>query len=248
MTSYKNFDVVPTIKDCIGKCSNKEALYFGLCLQQNEPSPPELNHPRIKMSVVPVADSAGPAWARRQAQNFYDGQDYVLQVDSGSRFVQNWDLELIGALSATGSPKPLITNFPNKYNPAADELEQPSVAYKIQVYSIQGQNPASWPSPMKGATAISKACYLNEGFFFTRGEHCKECPYDPAIYASESEASMAVRSFTHGYDFFCPEILQLAGRPLMVAEGQEQQGQAQGSSFGKPYGVRTRRSKISQGF
>ena len=203
MTSYKNFDVVPTIKDCIGKCSNKEALYFGLCLQQNEPSPPELNHPRIKMSVVPVADSAGPAWARRQAQNFYDGQDYVLQVDSGSRFVQNWDLELIGALSATGSPKPLITNFPNKYNPAADELEQPSVAYKIQVYSIQGQNPASWPSPMKGATAISKACYLNEGFFFTRGEHCKECPYDPAIYASESEASMAVRSFTHGYDFFC---------------------------------------------
>lgn len=203
MTSYKNFDVVPTIKDCIEKCSNKDNLYFGLCLQQNEPAPNELNHPRIKISVVPLGDSKGPSWARSQAQNFYEGQDYVLQIDAGSRFLPNWDVELIAAISSAGSQKPIITNFPNKFNPANGELENTSVAYKVQVYSFMSNVPLSWPSPMKNVTSISRGCYLNESFFFARGEHCRDCPYDPSLYASESEAAMTVRSFTSGYDLFC---------------------------------------------
>lgn len=203
MTSYKNFDVIPTIKDCIEKCSDKDNLHFGICLQQSEPVPPELNHPRIKVLVVPPEGSLGRGWARRQAQNFYAGQDYVLQIDAGSRFAQNWDTELIDALSKTGSPKAMMTNFPNRYNPANGELEQPAVAYKVQVYSFSAQSPITWPSPMKNATAMSKSPYLNENFFFTTGSHCTECPYDPSVYASESEACMAVRSYTAGYDFFC---------------------------------------------
>jgi hypothetical protein len=201
MTSYKNFDVIATIRNCIEKCSDKDNLYFGICLQQNEPSPPELNHPRIKVSVAALGES--PGWARSKAQSFYDGQDYVLQVDSGSRFLENWDLELIGALSAAGSPKAMITNFPNRYNPASGELEQQSTAYKVHVYSLSNQTLFSWPNPMKNATAFSRSPSINESFFFARGEHSRECLYDPQIYASESEAAMAIRSFTLGYDFYC---------------------------------------------
>lgn len=201
MVSYKNFDVLPTIKDCISKCSDKNGLHFGICLQQNEPVPPELNHSRIKVSSVPFAESPGPGWARSQAQNFYEGQDYVLQIDAGSRFLQNWDLELIGALSGINATKPIITNFPNRFNPSGGELEQPSLSYKIHVYSFN-QSALAWPSPMKGVASIAKSACINESFFFVRGEHSKECRYDPSIYSSESESALSLRSFTLGYDFF----------------------------------------------
>ena len=44
---------------------------------------------------------------------------------------------------------------------------------------------------------------LAGGFYFTLGRHCRDVPYDPSIYFSD-ENSMAVRSFTHGYDLFHP--------------------------------------------
>lgn len=202
ITSYKNFDIIPTIKDCINKCSDRNNLYFGVCLQQDEPVPVELSHPRIKTHLVSPSESLGPGWARSKAQSFYEGQDYVLQIDSGSRFADNWDVELIGALSSTGTPKPIISNFPNRYNPSNGEMEQPSVSYKTQIYSFSQYSVLSWPSPMKNVTSISRSVFLNDNFFFAQGQHCRECPYDPSIYSSELESYITLKSFTHGYEFF----------------------------------------------
>ena len=36
--------------------------------------------------------SRGACWARHEAQKLYNGEDYVLQLDSHMRFVQGWDL------------------------------------------------------------------------------------------------------------------------------------------------------------
>lgn len=203
MTSYKNFDVIPTIRDCIEKSADKDNLYFGVCLQQDEEIPQEIQHPRIRVQKIPFKESPGPGWAKSVAQSFYDGQDYVLQIDSGSRFEERWDEKLIEALANTGSSNPIISNYPNRYNPATGEKEQPQTSYKNQPHQIISGVPSTWPFPMKGATSIIPSRWINENFFFANGHHCKNVKYDPQIYYSEFESTLTVRSFCAGYDIFC---------------------------------------------
>lgn len=202
MTSYRNFDLVPTIRDCIENSADKDNLYFGVCLQQDEEVPPEIDHPRIKVQRVPYKESPGPGWAKSVAQSFYDGQDYVLQVDAGSRFAEKWDEQLIDALKSTKASKPIITNYPNKYNPSNGEKEQPGTSYKNQVHQMIAGVPSTWPFPMKGATSIIPSRWINENFFFAHGRHCTDVKFDPDFYYCEFESALTLRSFCAGYDIF----------------------------------------------
>jgi hypothetical protein len=202
MVSYGSLDVVQTIRDCIEKSSDKNNLHFGVCLQQDEDIPVEIVHPRIKVHRVPKLESRGPGWARSVAQSFYDGQDYQMQINSWSRFAEGWDEKLISALEKTGSSKPLITNYPNKYNKGTDEKEQADISYRCQVYQIFNDIPMTWPAPMKGTTSIVPSKWICENFFFSRGVHCTEVKADPELYYSELESSVTVRSFCAGYDIF----------------------------------------------
>lgn len=217
LASYRNNDLVPTIRDCIEKSADKDSLFFGVCLQQDEETPPEIIHPRIKVHRVPWKESPGPGWARSTAQSFYDGQDYQLQVSAGSRFADRWDEKLIAALDQTGSQKPIITNFPNKFNPANGERELPDVAFRSQVYQMLSGVPMAWPFPLKGVTSIAPSRWINENFLFSRGSHCSEVKADPELYFSECEAALNLRSFCAGYDAFSHFIplvwMEYSGKP-----------------------------------
>jgi hypothetical protein len=202
LVGYGNSDVVQTIRDCIENSADKSNLHFGVCLQQDEDIPSEIVHPRIKVHRVPRLESRGPGWARSVAQAFYDGQDYQMQINSWSRFAEGWDEKLISALGQTGSSKPLITNYPNKYNKSTNEKEQPDTAYRSQIYQIFNDTPMAWPAPMKGIATIVPSKWINENFFFSRGSHCADVKADPELYYSELESSVTVRSFCAGYDMF----------------------------------------------
>lgn len=202
IVSYKNFDVLATVKDCISNAKDKENLFFGICLHQDEDIPVELNHPRIRVVKIPISDSRGHGWARAQVQEFYSGQDYTLQVDAGSRFLENWDEELVNALNSTGSPKPIITNCPNRYVATSDTKEYPNCSYKPQIHQFVSDNPTSWPAPMKNIQNIIKGRWIVDSFFFTKGSHCVECKYNQNLYYSELESANTLKSFTSGYDIF----------------------------------------------
>jgi hypothetical protein len=202
MVSYRNFDIIPTIRDCIEKSSDKDNLHFGICLQQDENTPHEIIHPRIKVHSVPASQSRGPGWARSMAQSFYDGQDYQMQIVSGSRFAEGWDEKLIAALDQTGSTKPIITNYPNKYNPSNGEKELPDISFRNQIYQLLLAGPVTWPSPMKGVASILPSKWINNDFLFSHGSHCLDVKADPELYYSELESALTVRSFCAGYDIF----------------------------------------------
>lgn len=202
IVAYKNFEVIHTVRDCIEKAKDKDGLYFGLCLQQDEDVLPELNHARIKAERVAAKESRGHGWARSRAQSFYEGQDFTLQIESGCRFADGWDEQLINAVKTVGSERAIITNPANKLNPANQEREFPDVAYKAQCYQFLLDTPSFWPVALKNVNAIQRARNVSDHFFFTQGRHCTEVVYDPALYYSEVESALSLRSFTHGYDLF----------------------------------------------
>ena len=53
-------------------------------------------------------------------------------------------------------------------------------------------------------TGVSATSSLPQGKIFTLGPFCREVEYDPLLYFSGEEISLAARAFTHGYDFFVP--------------------------------------------
>jgi hypothetical protein len=202
LVSYKNFDTVPTVADCLSKASDKSSIRFGIVLQQDEPVPQELNAPNISVQKFPLAESRGHGWARSIAQSMYSSEDYILQVESGTRFAEGWDTTLIEALKSTGKDKPMISNCANKFNPDNGDLEVKDVAYRSQPHMFLGNVPSCWASPMKGTKQIVPARVVVDHFIFTVGSHSKECPYDPLLYWGELDSAVSIRSFTHGYDMF----------------------------------------------
>jgi len=196
--SYKG-NVVNAMKDCVANASNKENLFFGVCLQQDEDVPPELKHERIKVLKISSSDTPGPGWALRQAQKFYDGQEYTMLIDFRTRFAKDWDKELIDSLNSLG-PKAIITNQPGNFNVSNGDKEM-AASYRPSPYLV-ADNVMTWPTHMKGAKEIVKNNWISSHFFFTRGEHCLDCPYDPNFYYSEIEPSITVKSYTSGYDIF----------------------------------------------
>ena len=225
MVAYRNFDVLATVRDCIEKAKDRDGLYFGLCLQQDDEIPAGLSHERIKIEKSSIKESLGHGWARSRAQSLYDGQDYTLQIEAGCRFAQDWDEGLIEALKMTGSPKPIITNHANRFNPENGEREHPTVAYKTQAYQFLAETPVFWPVAMKNIVAPQRARNISDHFFFAAGGHCTEVRYDPAMYYSEVESALSLRSFSFGYDLFHhfkPFVFRnYAPRPMNWSEDQE---------------------------
>lgn len=202
LVSYRNFDTVPTVLDCIGKASDKQGLKIGIVLQQDEDVPAELNLPNVTFHKFSAAESRGQGWARAAAQTMYGSEDYVLQTDAGTRFAEGWDRILIDALRSTGKDKPIISNYCNKFNPDNGDMEVKDVAYRLQPHMFINSAPACWGAPMKGTTQITPARVVSDNFMFTLGSHCRECRYDPLLYWSELDAALSIKSFMLGYDLF----------------------------------------------
>lgn len=60
-------------------------------------------------------EAAGPCWARHLAQALWQGETFVLQIDSHMRFRPGWDAFLIEMLARCPSEQPILTTYPTGY-------------------------------------------------------------------------------------------------------------------------------------
>lgn len=166
-----------------------------------------LDHPSVRVDRVPFSESLGCCWARHRCNEMYDGETYMLQIDAHSRFGPWWDEILIDMLESTGVEKPLLTTYPPPYiqDSGQDSIEAGAGVRRLVLTGLN----RDMTSTMRSDTAphLSKpgpSAFLAAGYIFTLGEFCLEVPYDPELYFNGEELNLAVRAFTHGYDFFYP--------------------------------------------
>jgi hypothetical protein len=212
IASYRDPELVPTIKDCISKAKYPERLSFGICWQHSEEDEWDnlddyLNNPAFTIMDVKWNESKGLCWARCQIQKMWKGEDYVLQLDSHHRFLQNWDEELITMMGQTGSLKPILTSYAGMYDPKENKLLN-TEPYKMVPHKFtEGGTILFYPSVIENYEQLDKpipARFVSGHFFFTIGKHCEEYKYDPNIYFAGDEISLSIRSYTLGYDLFHP--------------------------------------------
>jgi len=216
IASYRDPELVPTIKDCLANAKNPKDLVFSIAWQH---SPDDVwdnldefkDDPRFKIIDINYTDSKGACWARSTIQQNYDGEEYYLQLDSHHRFIKNWDVEcikMIKQLKKLGHEKPLLTAYIPSYNPENDPAERAQEPWWLTFDRFIPEGavfflPASIPG-WKEMTQPLPSRFLSAHFIFTLGKWCQEVPYDPELYFHGEEISLAARSYTWGYDLFHP--------------------------------------------
>ena len=212
--SYRDPELPKTIEDCLAKAKFPHRVEFGVCWQHGEDETPQSAfgpyRKRVRAIIdVPAKNALGCCWARAHSQALYDGEDYVLQLDSHHRFEPGWDETLIEMMRQTGAEKPAITSYAGSYE--ADNTKNDCVPWVMtpKPFSPDGslQFVPKRITDWQTRTSPVPARFASGHFFFTLGRHCTEIPYDPDLYFLGEELIMAARSWTHGYDLFHPHRL-----------------------------------------
>jgi glycosyltransferase involved in cell wall biosynthesis len=216
IASYRDPELVPTIKDCLANAKNPKNLIFSIAWQHSADDVWDnldefKDDPRFKIIDINYADSKGACWARNAIQQNYSNEDYYFQLDSHHRFIKNWDVEcikMIKQLKKAGHEKPLLTSYISSYNPENDPAERVQEPWWLTFDRFIPEGAIFFlPATIPGWQEMTKPIpsrFLSAHFIFTIGKWCQEVPYDPELYFHGEEISLAVRSYTWGYDLFHP--------------------------------------------
>ena len=128
IASYRDPELVPTIKDCIENSKHPKNLIFGIARQFHPDDKFDdlteyMTDERFRILNIPYNESKGTCWARNQIQQLYNKEQYTMQLDSHMRFAPHWDTEMIGMvkqLQKKGYKKPLLTGYVSSFDPDND--------------------------------------------------------------------------------------------------------------------------------
>jgi hypothetical protein len=216
IASYRDPQLLPTLHDCLENADHPENLIFGIAWQHAEEDAWDdlsefKDDTRFRIIDITHSDSKGACWARNQCHQHYGGEEYYLQLDSHHRFIEGWDTEcikMIKQLQKKGHKKPLLTSYIPSFDPDNDPELRVMEPWWMTFDRFIPEGaifflPATIPNWQKLKSPIPSR-FLSAHFIFTLGQWCTEVPYDPEYYFHGEEISLAVRSYTWGYDLFHP--------------------------------------------
>jgi hypothetical protein len=210
IASYRDPQLVPTVRDCLDKARNPERLRFGICWQHasDEELPPEwFGDDQFRVLDVDHRESGGANWARAKVMGLCDGEEWYLQLDSHHRFVPDWDVALLEEVARTNCDRPVLTTYGPPFSPSEPEpTEQRPMSMQFNGFTPDGL-PTFRPSPIPDWERRMRphhARFASAHLLFAPSRFVQDVPCDPDLYFTGDEAILAVRAFTHGYDLFEP--------------------------------------------
>lgn len=218
IASYRDPELVPTIKDLLSTADNPNNLK--ICIGwQNAKEDVWDNLDEYKKDNkfiildIPYKEAKGVCWMRAEIQKHITDEEYYLQLDSHHRFIKGWDTSLkdwLNYLRCKGIKKPIISSYLPSYNPENDPAERLDEVWGLHVQRFMPQGvlfleprgKLNWQEikePFKGR-------FLSAHMIFSQISFPKEVPYDPELYFHGEESSLAARAYTYGYDLYSPHF------------------------------------------
>lgn len=222
IASYRDPELVRTIRSAIDNAEHPEELYFSVVLQEFEKFQPDLSWvPRLSLNSMHPKFARGAGYARAEAMKAYNSQDYYLQIDSHTIFEKHWDTKAIDQLkkaqSITKNEKIILSYFPPPFHVEQNKSISIVRGSKVQLPYPTKQKPKltkrnEWTAERiefadKDRSLPEMSTTVLAGFIFTTGEIVKEVPYDPEISFFGEELCFAVRAWTRGWDIYSPSII-----------------------------------------
>jgi len=223
IASYRDPELLSTIENILKTAKYKSRLKFGIIWQHSDKDEWDTldkykKNKQFKIIDVPAEESKGVCWARAKLQTLYDGEKYTMQLDSHHIMIKHWDevlIDMLESLRKDGYKKPLLTSYlPAYYPKTSTESPNPDMMgdpWRMNFDYFLPEGPVfTRPSTIPNHQTLKKpipARFLSAHFVFADGKWITEVPYDEMFYFHGEEPSMAIRSFTHGYDLFHPHII-----------------------------------------
>ncbi|KAF7788621.1 hypothetical protein PRUB_a1633 [Pseudoalteromonas rubra] len=227
IAAYRDPELLATIRSAVDNASDPQRLVFGVCwqyipgLDEYLLFPSELDAD-VRLVAVPVEQAQGVCWARHVAQNLYRDEDYVLSVDSHTRFVVNWDKRMIEELTRCPSDKPVLTTYPAPFRAQTSLADTPIARLKVGPVmdgSVRFEPFFDADTTLHTAPIASHLCAC--GFYFAQGQLNHDLPIDPIMYFNQEEFTHSLKLWTLGYDCFIPSqhlVLHQYGKEKPVFE------------------------------
>lgn len=203
-------DVVLTIKDCLNKAADPSRIVFGVCLQSHteENFFDELSdHPQVKLIEIDYRQAKGPTYARYLCATLLEGEEFFLQIDCHSRFVDRWDERLLANWAEANDDKAIITCFPLSIGKMANHAEEP-LNRSTNDFRFLSLDDIRLGSVQYSRREITETYYLSAAFIFGPTDFIRNVPLDPHVpfaFQKVEQQFYAVRLFTYGWNLFMPK-------------------------------------------
>lgn len=208
--SYRDPELLSTLRDCVQKAERPDLLRFGIAWQRDHNDTLEefALDPRVQIMDCHWTESQGACWARHQIHRLYQGERYALSLDSHHRFVESWDSDLKSQFEALGDSKAILTSYLPAYEPDSPIDSNPAPVILAADRFERGGSLLVVPLSVDREPRLRRAVrarFWSAHFAFSFGTIIGDVPYDPELYFLGEEISIAVRAFTHGYNLFHPD-------------------------------------------
>jgi len=218
VASYRDKQCPLTIADMINKAKFPNQLIICIC-QQNDSSDIncfdnyDLKGAIIRKIVLSDRDARGPCWARYLIQQEWKGEEYFLQIDSHTRFVQDWDYKCTTQLNMLPN-KSCLTNYVGLFDletgmPSSDHLRGPLRIDNKETSEHDGFFRVNSDFIKEGDYDKPILAYgWSACFSFSRSDLLHDAPYDPYtpfLFFGE-EMDIWARMYTRGWHVYAPSL------------------------------------------
>ena len=130
IASYRDPELQCTLKDLFEKAKRPENIFVGICHQYDMKGDEDkhlfeipFSHPeQLRIDNVDYRESQGCCWARNRVQKLWKGEKYTFIIDAHTRFVKNWDEQIVKIQKKIGD-KSILTQWAPNYNKATNQCE-----------------------------------------------------------------------------------------------------------------------------
>lgn len=217
IASYRDSQLVPTIKSLIDNADNPNDLHFGIVEQERRGKWVDLSFVKnVKHKKVEHKHAKGAGYARMLATELYSGEDFFFQTDSHMRFAPGWDTKYRNmydwSREDAGTDKVILSQFPAPFMVLTDGSDyileddpdfwdMPSWTSVVQTYygawAGNREKIEDYSVPHKSHTVLG-------AMIFGPGSLALDVPYDPRISFMGEELCYAIRAYTRGYEIYAP--------------------------------------------
>lgn len=222
IASYRDPELIETVKSAIMKAKNPGSLTIGIYWQYDEDEDLSaldslFNLKMIKKHWSQVEGSV--CWARAEIQRLlFDDEDWYFQVDSHTRFAQDWDAKLIEMYSQVEGDAVISVGPPYYYDMNAEGGLPYTVNIDCDICydnkpQLQKLDHAGTYHFMYGFIPMGevdgpvRGRHISAALLFAPGKWVRDVPYDDKIYFHGEEPTLTVRTYTNGYDIYAPNQL-----------------------------------------
>jgi len=207
-----------TIENMIQQAEFPENLVFGICFQDSIENiklfgEKYASKENFKIISVPSEESQGCCWARAQIQQLISHETYFFQCDSHHVYIKNWDSHCIHmynqCVSQSKHSKVVLSTYATPCNLPDFYVTHDDAPYYMRTEKFYNFPKVRYvPEKLKSSDVINGKPILwhtiSAHFLFTKTSWVHDVPYDPELYFDGEEDTLALRSFTNGYDIYYP--------------------------------------------